>query len=115
MNKSLYYIECTCIKDVKYPGVEFHVGDVLWYNPNAIGREMCIYFNYKEKKHTPDEEVKEIYKKWGHRSYLPLTRTKEYAKKWKVKRAADSSCYYIDREIFSPVVKEIKITYTVEE
>ena len=27
MNKSLYYIECTCIKDCIYRNVEFHIGD----------------------------------------------------------------------------------------
>ena len=32
MNKNLYYIECTCIRDVKFPNTEFHIGDILYYN-----------------------------------------------------------------------------------
>jgi len=40
MIKSLYYIECICIKDIKFHNVEFHIGDVLYYTNNASSNEM---------------------------------------------------------------------------
>lgn len=115
MNKTLYYIECTCIKDVKYPNVEIHIGEVLYYNPNVSSNEMYYYYNWKDKVLTPEEEVKKIRRSWCHEAHIPLTRKKHYAKKWQVKSAVERACIFIDKEHFSPVIKEIKLTYTVEE
>ena len=47
MKKSIYYIECTCIKDCSYPNIDFHVGDVFYYNKKASSNEMYLYYSYK--------------------------------------------------------------------
>ena len=43
MNKSLYFIECICIRDCKFPNVEYHKGEVVYFNPKAASNETYIY------------------------------------------------------------------------
>lgn len=115
MDKSLYYIECTCIKDVKYPNIEFHVGDIFYYNKKASSSEMYLYCN---KDHSPltEEQKNNIPLIYKWHAYLPFTRQKKNAKKWQIKRYADWEARIInDIGEFNAVVKEIKITYTEEE
>ena len=110
--KTIYYIECTCIKDCTYPNVDFHVGDVVYYNPKAASNEMYLYWNYRENRHATNEEMRH----YGYKSHLPYTRQKKNAKKWEIKRYANNCVYVInDGGEFNAVVKEIKLTYTVEE
>jgi len=114
MNKSLYYIECTCIKDCVYPNVEFHVGDVLYFNKKASSNEMYLWNRKDWNKKYPDEIYK--YRGVGDWSYLPFTRQKKNAKKWQVKRYAEWIRDRInERGEFNCVIKEIKITYEEED
>lgn len=94
MNKSLYYIECTCIKDCSYPNVDFHIGDVLYYNPKAASNEMYLNYNYRESRHATVEEM--YHYNW--KSYLPYTRQKKNAKKWQIRRYADWYANIINNE-----------------
>ena len=115
MNKSLYYIECTCIKDVKYPNIEFHVGDIFYYNKKASSSEMYLYYN---KDHSPLTQEQKINIPLAYKltAYLPFTRQKKNAKKWQIKRYADWEAHKInDIGEFNAIVKEIKITYIEEE
>ncbi len=115
-NKSLYYIECTCIKDAKFPNTEFHVGDIVYFNKNATSNEMYLYYSYRDSKHISAEEMANIRMNWCmFDSHLPLTRRKNCAKKWQIKSAAEHAFIHIDTHIFTPVIKEIKITYQEEE
>jgi hypothetical protein len=115
-SKSLYYIECTCIKDAKFPNTEFHIGDVLWFNRKAAANEMYVYYSYRDNRHTTTEEMNDIRMNWCmFDSHLPLTRRKECAKKWQIKSAAEHAFMYIDTHVFKPVIKEIKVTYEEEE
>lgn len=112
MNKSLYYIECTCIKDCSYPNVDFHIGDVVYYNPKAASNEMYLNYNYRQSRHATDEETHHY--KW--KSYLPYTRQKKNAKKWQIKRYPDLEARSInDIGEFNAIVKEIKVTYEEKE
>jgi len=112
MNKSLYYIECICIKDCSYPNVDFHIGDVVYYNPNAASNEMYLYWNYRENRHATEEEMRY----YRYKSHLPYTRQKKNAKKWQIKRYADWYVNIInDTGEFKATVKEIKVTYIEEE
>lgn len=114
MNKSLYFIELTCIKDCSYPNVEFHVGDVLYYNKKASSNEMHLYNNFGPLQKYPDEVYK--YRPISTWSYLPFTRKKEYAKKWQQRRYAECEAKFIDKfGEFKCEIKEIKVTYTEEE
>ena len=117
MNKSFYYIECTCIKDCSYPHVDFHVGDVLYYNKKAASNEMYLYYSYKYKRHRTDEETAHIESTFGKwTSYIPFTRQKKFAKKWEIKRYPDWKARLINEKgEFNAVVKEIKVTYEEEE
>lgn len=116
MNKSLYYIECTCIKECKYPNTEFHVGDVVYFNKKAAFNEMYLYFNNTEHRHLTDEEKNNIPLCYKWLAYLPFTRQKKNAKKWQIKRYADWEAHIInDIGQFNAVVKEIKVTYQEEE
>lgn len=113
MNKSLYYIECTCIKDCHYPNVDYKVGEVVYYNPRAASREVYVLRNDKTREYVEQSELSEIRWKYGWTSYLPFTRQKKNAKKWQIKSYADSYASQIN-EIgeFNCVVKEIKVTYS---
>ena len=117
MNKSLYYIECTCIKDCSYPNIDFHVGDVFYYNKKASSNEMYLYYSYKNKRHLTEQEKDYIdvtFGKWT--SHIPFTRLKKNAKKWEIKRYADWNAMLINEKgEFNAVVKEIKVTYEEEE
>ena len=117
MVKSLYYIECTCIKDCSYPNVDFHVGDVLYYNKKAASNEMYLYYSYKHKCHPTDEDNEHLAKTFGkYTSYIPFTRQKRFAKKWEIKRYPDWEARIInDMGEFNAVVKEIKVTYEEED
>ena len=110
MTKSLYYIECTCIKDCKFPNVEYHIGDIIYFNPKAASNE--TYVGYGKDK---DGNYKNPYTYWSS-SHLPFTRQKKFAKKWQIKEYADNHARRVN-EIghFTAVVKEIKLTYIEEE
>ncbi len=117
MEKTIYYIECTCIKDCNYPNVDFHIGDIVYYNPKAASNEMFLGYSDKENRPLTYEELLPYsccYK--PHNIYLPFTRQKKNAKKWQVKRYADWTAHLINGVgEFEATVKEIKITYTEEE
>ena len=114
--KSLYYIECICSKDVMFPNVEFHVGDVIYYNNNALSNEMYIF----NKPHSyyvveKDENVNR-YKGLLTKSHLPFTRQKKNARKYKVlKRAEHIKAIIENRGDFKCEIREIKIIYTEKE
>lgn len=118
MEKKLYYIECTCIKEVKFPNTEFHIGDVLYYNGNASSDEMWMY-NKKKLQNTDyyaeiDENIKRY--KGLAKSYLPFTRQKKNARKYKKLKQAEwiKSCIE-RRNDFTCDIKEITIKYIKEE
>lgn len=112
MNKSFYYIECTCIKNRSYPNVDFHIGDVVYYNPKAASNEMYLYWNYRQERRATKEEVGH----YEYRAYLPYTRQKKHANKWQIKRYAEYYANIINNiGEFKAVVKEIKVTYEEEE
>ena len=84
MNKNLYYIECTCIRDVKFPNTEFHIGDVLYYNNNASSKEMWISHSRAclEKDNLYIIEADENVQRYAglyNKSHIPLTRKKKNA------------------------------------
>lgn len=115
MNKSLYYIECECIKNTVFPNVTIKEGEILYYNKKASSNEMYCFNSFIN----PDSEIVKNGKKYrgiGTRSYLPFTRKKQNAKKWEVKRYAESIVRIINElGEFNAVIKEIKVTYTEEE
>jgi hypothetical protein len=117
MNKSLYYIECTCIKDCKFPNVEYHVGDVVYINPKAASNETYVYYDYINKCHT-DWYEKNI-SKYGsliNSGHLPFTRQKKFAKKWQIERYAEKNARWLEMiGEFKCAVKEIKVTYEEED
>ena len=118
MNKSLYYIECTANCDMEFEngyantkwGQEnnfiktiFHKGDIVYFNPKAASNEMYV------------GRDKNPYQGWSS-SYLPFTRQKRFAKKWQIKEYAEKNARIInEKEQFTAVIKEIKITYMEEE
>lgn len=117
MEKKIYFIECTCIKDCSYPNVDFHVGDVLYFNKKASSNEMYLFYSYRDKRHRTDEETKHIESTFGkYIDHLPFTRLKKNAKKWEIKRYPEWEARIInDMGEFKAEVKEIKVTYTEEE
>lgn len=120
MEQKLYYIECTCVRDVKFPNTEFKVGDVLYYNGNASSNEMRIYSN-KAFHNTDYEHMIEMgenvnrYKGLAKSSHLPFTRQKKNARKYKKLKQAEhiKSCIE-NKNDFKCEIKEIKIVYTEE-
>ena len=120
MTKSIYYIECTCIKELKFPNTEFHIGDVLYYNGNASSDEMWMY-NRKALNNIDymyEIEMNENIKRYKGlaTSYLPFTRQKKNARKYKKLKQAEWIKSLIDSKgDFKCEIKEIKITYTEEE
>ena len=124
MNKNLYYIQCTCIRDVKFPNIEFHIGEVLYYNNNASSKEMWIFYNknYNKTVSENDElyriEAYENVKRYAglHKGYIPLTRKKKNARIYKKLSQAEWIKSIIERrEDFKCDIKEIKVTYDIEE
>ena len=117
MIKSFYYIECTCIQDCSYPNVDFHVGDVLYYNKKTSSKEMYLYYNYGSNRMLTEQEKDFIAVTIGkYTSHIPLTRQKRFAKKWQVKSYADFEANIINsKKMFNAVVKEIKVSYKEEE
>lgn len=115
MNKIEYYIECTCNKDISFPNVDFHPGDVLYYNKNAYAYEM--YLGYDYRTHNPvKSEVIERYNLLGKWARLPFTHQKRFAKKWKKDGYADHIAEEINKiGDFNAVVKKINVTYSEEE
>lgn len=115
MNKIEYYVECTCNKDVSFPNVDFHPGDVLYYNKNAYAEEMYLGYDYRTHKSVP-HEVFERYNTLGKWARLPFTRQKRFAKKWTKDGYADRIAMQINHiGDFTAVVKKINVTYTEEE
>ena len=117
MNKSLYYIECTCIKECSCPNIDFHVGDVFYFNKKAASNEMYLSYSYKNKRYLTEQEKDFVGVIFGkYTSHIPFTRQKRFAKKWEIKRYADWEAMLINEKgIFNAVVKEIKVTYEEEE
>ena len=121
MIKSLYYIECICIKDIKFHNVEFHIGDVIYYTNNASSNEMYLYNNIA--LHNTDynhmiemTENTNRYKALCVKSHLPFTRQKKNARKYKkLKQAEWIKLLIASKNDFKCEIKEIKITYTKEE
>lgn len=111
-NSSLYYLECTCIKDIKFPNVEIHVNDVLYYNPKASSKEMCKYNGIS----IVSVETAENFRKYCYCSYyLPFTRLKKNARKYKKLSSLEAVKKHIDSKgDFSCKIKEIKVTYVEE-
>lgn len=108
-NSSLYYMECICIKDVKFPNVEFHINDVLYYNSKASAKEMWKYNGITST------ETDENFRKYFYGSYLPFTRLKKNARKYKKLSSLESVKKYIESKgDFSCKIKEIKVTYVEE-
>lgn len=116
-NKSLYYIEVTCIKDVSYPNVDLHAGDVLYFNSKASSNEMYLLYSYKHYRPINTEEEQHIINMFGrYTSHLPFTRKKANAKKWQIKSYADGETKWLNNTgEFNAIVKEIKVTYQEEE
>ena len=117
MTKSLYYIECTCIKDCSYPNIDFHVGDVFYFNKKASSNEMYLYYDNRHKRHLTEQEKDFIGVTFGkYISHIPFTRLKKNAKKWEIKSYAEHEARIInDKHMFNAEIKEIKVTYTEEE
>ncbi len=120
MNKNLYYIECICIKDVKFHNTEFHIGDILYYNNHASSNEMYLYNNIA-LHNTDYEHMIEMtkntnrYKALCNQSHLPFTRKKKNSRKYKKLKQAE----WIKTKIetlgdFKCEIKEIKIIYIEE-
>ena len=119
MEKKLYYIECTCVRDVIFPNTEFHIGDVLYYNGNASSNEMYMY-NNKALHNTDYERMIEMSENKRRylglaNSYLPFTRQKKNARKYKQLKHVEhiKSCIE-NKNDFKCEIKEIKIIYTEE-
>ena len=119
MEKKLYYIECTCVRDVIFPNTEFHIGDVLYYNGNASSNEMYMY-NNKALHNTDYEHMIEMSENKRRylglaNSYLPFTRQKKNARKYKKLKHVEhiKSCIE-NKNDFKCEIKEIKIIYTEE-
>lgn len=116
MNKSLYFIECTCIRDCKFPNVEYHKGEVVYFNPKAASNETYIYCWGDEDKNKLSEKTKNNYGPLISAGHLPFTRQKKFAKKWQIKRYAENNAYWVEKcGDFKCTIKEIKLTYTEEE
>ena len=118
--KSLYYIVCTCIKNVKFPNTEFHIGDVLYYNNNASSNEMWIFNNkaFSDKDDLYLIEADENVQRYAGlcKSYLPFTRKKKNARLYKKLSQAKWIKSIIERrEDFKCEIKEIKITSIIED
>lgn len=118
MNKSLYFVECTCIKNCLYPNVEFHIGEVLYYNKKAASNEMYLFNPYINpgSEFMNENHAKKYFGLCGNSLYLPFTRKKNNAKKWEIKRYAEQIAECINnRHEFNAIVKEIKVIYEEEE
>ena len=117
MTKTLYYIECTCIQDCSYPNIDFHVGDVFYFNKKASSNEMYLYYNHRANKTLTYQEEEFNAVTFGKfTSHIPFTRKKKFAKKWEIKRYAEHEANIINsHKFFNCVIKEIKIEYIEEE
>lgn len=116
MTKSIYYIECTCIRDVKFPNTEFHIGDIIYYCNNASSNEMYIFNNSLNTNSDIEFENVKQYRALCNKSHLPFTRQKKNARKYKKLKQAEWIKLIIDnKNDFKCDIKEIKITYTEEE
>ena len=119
MNKTLYFVECTCIKECSYPNINFHIGEVFYFNNNAAAREMNL-FKMPILQNIRDNVLHKIkfntYVGIGNQTYLPFTRNKKSAKKWQIKKYANIVAHIINlKGEFNAVVKEIAVTYIEKE
>lgn len=116
MTKSIYYIECTCIRDIEFPNTEFHAGDILYYCNNASSNEMYLYNHLLNTNCSIEFENANRYKALCNKSHLPFTRQKKNARKYKKLSQAEWVKLLIDsKDDFKCEIKEIKITYSEEE
>ena len=72
MNKSLYYIECKCIRDCNFPNVSFKTGDVVYFNKKAASNEMYMFNRYVNVDSSVSKNAYR-YRGIGAWSYLPFT------------------------------------------
>lgn len=117
MNKSLYYLELTCIKKSNYPNVAFEVGDILYYNKKASSNEMYLYSPYinPSSEFMDQNHSRKYYGVCGNNLYLPFTRKKQNAKKWEIRRYAEQMKTFIEQKgEFKCDIKEIKVNYIEE-
>ena len=119
-NIVIYYIECTCIREVKFPNTKFHVGDVLYYNGNASSNEMYLYNNIALHNTDYDHMIEMTentnrYKALCNKSHLPFTRQKKNARKYKkLKQVNNIKTCIESRGDLKCEIKEIKVIYTEE-
>ena len=114
MNKSIYYIECTCIKESKHPNIIFKPGDVFYYNKNAGSDEMYTGYSYLDHCHPSREQV-DFYAEIGKWGWMPFVRRKQHAKKWQKTGYAEHIAEVINRlGEFKAVIKTIQVTYQEE-
>ena len=115
MEKTIYYIECTCIKTTQFPNVTINEGEVLYFNNKASSNEMYIF----NRHINPESEIikhARQYNIFSSNSHIPFTRQKKNARKWQIKRYAEQNARWINGiGQFNAIVKEIKVTYTEEE
>ena len=110
MINKLYYIQITCIKDIQFPNVEYHKGDVIYYNNNASSNETYIWNTYNQSS-----QIQENFNRYNticKASHLPFVRTKNKAKKYKQENWANWIAELINkRGDFKAEVKEINLIY----
>lgn len=124
MDKNLYYIQCTCIRNVKFPNTEFHIGDVLYYNNNASSKEMWIFYNKNYNKAFPEkdnlylieaDENVQRYVGLYNKCHIPFTRKKKNARIFKkLSRTEWIKSIIESLKDFKCDIKEIKVTYDIE-
>lgn len=117
MNKIIYYIECECTRECKFPNVEYHIGDIVYFNPKTSSNETYIYWDHINKCYTNwYNENRITYGSLISNGHLPFTRQKKFAKKWQLKKYAEYNARLIEKTgNFKCNIKEIKINYAEEE
>ena len=115
MNKSLYYIECTFVKDSKFPHVNYKKGEIVYYNPKSASNETYVF----EWNNSVEEKVlnhARQYNIFSSNSHIPFTRQKKNAKKWQISSYPENIVRSLEHiGDVKCTIKEIKITYTEEE
>ena len=114
MTKELYFIQCTCKKDCKYPNIEFHKGDVYYFNNKARANAMYLW----KRSALTNTEMDQLfpnrgqYRGIGDWSYVPFTIQKQHAKRWQIKRYPEQIANIINViGEFEAKIITIKVTY----
>ena len=115
MNKSLYYIECTFVKDSQFPHVNYKKGEIVYYNPKSASNETYVF----EWNNSVEEKVlnhARQYNIFSSNSHIPFTRQKKNAKKWQISSYPENIVRSLEHiGDVKCITKEIKISYTEEE